>query len=100
MTASSWLLENTGNDKQLMGNISVDNLMMMGYLTGGWLIAKSALKANQLSSEDNKYGTDFLQAKVFTADFFADHYLPRVGQHAETILSGLRSTFSIDIDQL
>lgn len=100
MTASSWLLKNAGNDKQLMGNISVDNLMMMGYLTGGWLIAKSALKANQLSSEDNKYGTDFLQAKVFTADFFADHYLPRVGQHAETILSGLRSTFSIDIDQL
>jgi len=99
-TASQWLLENAASDKQLMGNVSVDNLMMMGYLTGGWLIAKSALLADQLSSEENNYGSPFLNAKVATADFFADHYLPRVGQHAETILSGLKSTFAIDIDQL
>jgi len=100
VSAGNYILENAGNDKQLMGNVSFDNLMMMGYLTGGWLLAQSALKADQLKSTDNDYGDAFLNAKVSTALFFADHYLPRVAQHASTIQSGLNYTFALDIEQL
>lgn len=98
--ASQWILANTATDKQLMGNVSFDNLMMMGYLTGGWLLAQSALKAVELQAEDNNYGDDFLNAKLGTALFYAQHYLPRISQHAETICSGLDQTFALDIEQL
>lgn len=98
--AGDWILDNAAQDKELMGNVSFDNLMMMGYLTGGWLLAKSAIQAEQLKQTDNAYGAPFLNAKISTAQFFADHYLPRVGQHSETILTGLRHTFALDIDLL
>ncbi|WP_415903924.1 acyl-CoA dehydrogenase [Neptuniibacter sp. QD48_55] len=99
-SAGQFILENAGSDKQLMGNISVDNLMMMGYLTGGWLLAQGAIKAEELKGADNDYGDDFLNAKVSTALFFADHYLPRVSQHAATLQTGLNHTFALDIEQL
>lgn len=98
--ATRWILDSAASDKQLMGNVSVDNLMMQGYLCGGWLLAKSALLAHQLNSSENDFGPAFLSAKISTAAFYADYYLPRVGGHAETLLSGLRHTFALDIDQL
>ncbi|MCP4595643.1 acyl-CoA dehydrogenase [Neptuniibacter sp.] len=98
--ASSWILENAASDKQLMGNVCFDNLMMMGYLTGGWLMAQSALRAAELVNQDNTYGESFLQGKIGTALFYSELYLPRITQHAETICNGLTSTFALDIEQL
>ena len=98
--ASSWILESAASDKQLMGNVCFDNLMMMGYLTGGWLMAQSALRAAELVDQDNTYGESFLQGKIGTALFYSEHYLPRITQHAETICNGLTSTFALDIEQL
>lgn len=98
--ASNFILENAAEDKLLMGAVSFDNLMMMGYLTGGWLLAISALKADQIKDEANDYGSAFLNAKIATAQFFADHYLPRVDQHSATIRTGMGKTFSIEIDHL
>lgn len=101
-----WLLAQSKADRQMAANVSVDYLMMMGYLCGGWLMAKSALRAvelsgqNNLNSEANTYSEDFLAAKQGTAHFYAEYYLPRVHQHADTVLSGLSSTFSVDTDQL
>lgn len=98
--AGKWILENAGQDKNILGNVSFDNLMMMGYLTGGWLLAKSALIANKLMGSDNRYGDDFLKAKVNTALFYADFYLPRINQHSATIMTGLNYTFSVAVEQL
>jgi alkylation response protein AidB-like acyl-CoA dehydrogenase len=101
-----WLLAQGKADRQMAANVSVDYLMMMGYLCGGWLMAKSALRAvelsgqNNLNNEANTYSEDFLTAKQGTAHFYAEYYLPRVYQHADTVLSGLSSTFSLDTDQL
>ncbi len=101
-----WLLAQGKADRQMAANVSVDYLMMMGYLCGGWLMAKSALHAvelsgqNNLNNEANTYSEDFLTAKQGTAHFYAEYYLPRVHQHADTVLSGLSSTFSLDTDQL
>ncbi|MCB5160736.1 acyl-CoA dehydrogenase [Marinomonas algarum] len=105
-TVKNWLLEQGKLDRQLTANVSVDYLMMMGYLCGGWLMAKSALCASKLHNQDEthdksvQYSDEFLIGKKGTAHFYAEYYLPRVYQHADTILSGLSSTFSLDIDQL
>ncbi|MDO6515325.1 MULTISPECIES: acyl-CoA dehydrogenase [unclassified Neptuniibacter] len=100
VSAGDWILENTADDPQTMGNVSFDNLMMMGYLTGGWLLARSALLANKLITQENPYGDPFLQGKIATASFYAEHYLPRVKQHADTVLTGLSNTFALDIEQM
>ena len=98
--AGNWILDNTAADPRLMGNVSFDNLMMMGYLVGGWLMARSALLASQQDSDNSAYSGAFLEGKIATANFYAEHYLPRVNQHADTVLTGLKSTFSLDIEQL
>jgi alkylation response protein AidB-like acyl-CoA dehydrogenase len=95
-----WLMIHAAADRQLAGSVSVDYLMMMGYLCGGWLMAKSAFSANKLLTQDNSYGDDFLQGKLGTAHFYSQYYLPRVHQHADTLLSGLSSTFSLSVEQL
>jgi alkylation response protein AidB-like acyl-CoA dehydrogenase len=98
--AGNWMLDNTAEDPRLMGNVSFDNLMMMGYLVGGWLMARSALLASLQDSDSSAYSSAFLEGKIATANFYAEHYLPRVNQHADTVLTGLKSTFSLDIEQL
>ncbi|TYL47459.1 acyl-CoA dehydrogenase [Marinomonas sp. IMCC 4694] len=105
-TVKNWLLDQGQSDRQMAAAVSVDYLMMMGYLCGGWLMAKSALRAAQLRThnaahnENTQYSNEFLTGKQGTAHFYAEYYLPRVHQHGDTILSGLSSTFSLDLDQL
>ncbi|MFW1676937.1 acyl-CoA dehydrogenase [Pontibacter sp. JAM-7] len=97
--AKAWVLSNAGN-RQQAGCVSYDFLMLMGYLCGGWLLARSALQAAALEATDNAYGDAFLQAKQSIALFYAQHYLPRVGQHAEILSSGLSATFALTVEQL
>ncbi|MEM5537254.1 acyl-CoA dehydrogenase [Neptuniibacter pectenicola] len=98
--AGEWILENSASTPHTLGNVSFDNLMMMGYLTGGWLLAQSALLASQLTTQDNPYGDAFLQGKIATACFYAEYFLPRVSQHADTVLTGLSSTFALTTEQM
>ncbi|GAB2196117.1 acyl-CoA dehydrogenase [Sessilibacter sp. MAH4] len=98
-TATRWILDNAETNKTLAASVSYDNLMLMGYLTGGWLMAKGAHQAQQLFDTDNEYGNDFLQAKISTAAFYCDYYLPRITQHVETIYSGLDTLFDLNPEQ-
>jgi len=93
------ILENAGADRQIMGAVAFDFLMLMGYLSGAWVMAKSAIAAKQLESEENPYGSPFLSAKVATARFYAEHYLPRVEQHAQTLMTGLDAAFVLSDEQ-
>lgn len=95
----AWILENAGADRQIMGAVAFDFLMLMGYLSGAWVMARSAAAAKRLESEDNSYGSPFLIAKVATARFYAEHYLPRVEQHAQTLMTGLDAAFVLTDEQ-
>ena len=56
------------------GAASVNYLMLLGYLCGGWLMGESALKArSRLASGGGDRA--FLEAKVVTAKFYFEHYL-------------------------
>jgi len=94
-----WILENAAANPQVMGAVAFDFLMLMGYLSGAWVMAKSAAAAKGLESEDNPYGAEFLGAKVATARFYAEHYLPRVEQHAQTLMTGLDAAFVLSDEQ-
>jgi len=96
--ATLWLLENAMQDKNAIGSASVNYMMLMGFLCGGWVMALSALKATQLLAEG---GSDkkFLEAKNVTAKFYFDHLLPRTGAYLAAIKAGSDSMMALGEDQ-
>ena len=45
--ARTWLLDNASDNRNIAGGASVNFMMLMGYVCGGWVMGKSALKAAQ-----------------------------------------------------
>jgi len=96
--ARSWLLEHAAKDRNVAGGASVNFMMLMGYLCGGWVLGQSALKAKQLLDAG---GGDvaFLETKQVTAQFYFDHLLPRTFSYLATVKSGSDSMMALDIEQ-
>lgn len=92
--ARQWLLDH-GDDPAAPGCVSVHYMMLMGYLCGGWMMARSALKARALL-EQQQGDADFLQAKLISARFYSEHLLPRVYSSLVTIKAGSESTMALD----
>ena len=65
---------------------SVPYLMLAGNLMAGWQLARALLVAEQrlAAGED----VDFMQAKITTARFYADHILSRVPGLRDSIVDG------------
>ena len=77
----------TSNDPRRPASNGVNYLMMLGTLTGGWMMARSAgIAADQLAHE----GADeiFLKSKLVTAETYMGHSLPQVFALVRTILNG------------
>lgn len=71
--ATSWLLRTYADNPPAVAAGAVHYLRLLGIVTGGWLLARGALAA-----DDNRgLGGDdaFLTAKIATARFFADQIL-------------------------
>jgi alkylation response protein AidB-like acyl-CoA dehydrogenase len=96
--ARQWLLDHAGEDRNVAGAASVNYLMLLGYVCGGWVMALSALKAQQLL--DSGAGDEhFLKAKLVTARFYCEHFLPRAGACLETMTAGPESMMALAEDQ-
>jgi hypothetical protein len=71
--------------------------MLAGYVSGGWQMARAALVASAAlaagSSDD-----DFYRGKITTAQFFAEHFLPRATAHLATIKAGADTVMALDVD--
>ena len=96
--ATTWLLENAMQDKNAIGSASVNYMMLMGFLCGGWVMANSAMKATQLLA-DGSSDKGFLEAKNITAQFYFDHLLPRIGAYLATITAGSDSIMAMPEEQ-
>jgi alkylation response protein AidB-like acyl-CoA dehydrogenase len=75
---------------------SVPYLMLAGKLVAGWQLARSLLVAEALLAQ----GVDaaFMQAKITTARFYADHVLVTAQSLRDSILEGADSVTSLAID--
>ena len=91
--ATEWLIEKGGasTDDGLAG--ATPYLRMFGTTVGGWLLAKSALQAKKQIDEGND--SEFLQAKIETATFFAEQLLPQVSGLLPAATSGAHSLYAI-----
>ena len=96
--ARQWLLDHAGQDRYVAGAVSVNLLMLLGFLCGGWVMGRSALKAQQ--SLDAGGGDDaFLQAKLVTTRFYCEHLLPRTGPCLAAVRAGSESMMALAEDQ-
>ena len=93
------ILQNGGGstDEGLAG--ATPYLRMFGTTVGGWLMAKSALAAQKLLS-DNSGKEDFCLAKIETAKFFGQQLLPQVTGLLSSATSGASSLFAISPETL
>ena len=75
---------------------SVPYLMLAGNLVAGWQLARSLLVAQ----EQLAAGTDtaFMQAKITTARFYADHLLVKASGLRDSIVAGSDATMAMALD--
>jgi len=97
-TARQWVLDRAREDRNVAGAASVNFLMLLGYVCGGWLMGQSALKASaRLASGGGD--ASFLNAKLVTARFYCEHLLPRAGACLAMIEAGPDSMMALAEDQ-
>jgi hypothetical protein len=96
--ARAWLLEHGAKDRSCAGAASVNFMMLFGYLCGGWIMGKSALKADELLQADGGDET-FLKTKQVTAQFYFDHLLPRTCSCLASVKAGSESMMALEVDQ-
>jgi 3-(methylthio)propanoyl-CoA dehydrogenase len=78
---------------------SVPYLMLAGNLMAGWQLARSLVVAEELLARDGG-GEDpqFLQAKIATARFYADHMLSKAPGMRDAILEGAESVTALPLE--
>jgi len=74
---------------------SVPYLMLCGTVLTGWQMARAALRAGEMLHAGAPDAA-FLQAKIGTARFHADHVLSRAGGLCTAIVSGAAGTLALE----
>ncbi|MBM3572554.1 MAG: acyl-CoA dehydrogenase, partial [Alphaproteobacteria bacterium] len=97
--ATAWLVETWARDVRLASAGAAPYLKLMGAVAGGWAMALAALAA---TSQLQRQGADsrFLQGKIATARFFAEHILAPAEALILPIMQGGASVLALAEDQL
>jgi len=93
-----WLLEHARDNRSVGGAAGVNLLMLLGYVSGGWVMGESALKAAALLAS-GAGDAHFLQAKLDTARFYCEHFLPRADACLAAVAAGPESIMALSADQ-
>ncbi|MBT4493887.1 MAG: acyl-CoA dehydrogenase [Gammaproteobacteria bacterium] len=83
--ASSYLVENAQSHQKFVGAVAYNFLMMMGYVAGGWYMAKSAEIAFANLDGDEKA---FYEKKLTSARFYFSQLLPRHRSYMDAVTGG------------
>ncbi|MEY4420360.1 MAG: hypothetical protein RLZZ498_956 [Pseudomonadota bacterium] len=75
---------------------SVPYLMLTGNLVAGWQMARALLVAEELLAKGED--TAFMQGKITTARFYADHILVKVPSLRDSIVDGADSVTELALD--
>jgi alkylation response protein AidB-like acyl-CoA dehydrogenase len=96
--AAQWLADNFANDQDTPGAVSVNFLMLMGTVAGGWQMARAAAAAAEelgAGAEDKS----FLSAKIITARFYAEQILPLAGAYRAGVEAGAETIMALSDEQ-
>ncbi len=91
--ATQWMLATIAQDASSVMVMSVNYLMLTGYVCGGWQMARAALVAQEklAAGED----PEFHEAKLITARFYAEQILPKATALMSAIKAGGKSTLAL-----
>ncbi|MDA8449411.1 acyl-CoA dehydrogenase [Acidovorax sp. NCPPB 3859] len=92
-----FIAANTKSDPNAAFAGSVPYLMLGGNLVAGWQLGRALLKAQSLLA-DGQGDAAFLQAKVATARFYAEHILVRTKAQRDAIVEGAASVTALAPD--
>ncbi len=87
---------NTRSRPNVVFSGSVPYLMLAGNLVAGWQLARSLLVAQQQLADGGD--TAFMQAKITTARFYADHLLTKAPGLRDSIIEGADSVTALALD--
>jgi hypothetical protein len=96
--AARWLATHAGDDPATPGAVSYHLLMLLGIVTGGWQLARAALVASRRLAEGAS-DAEFYRAKVLTARFYAEQFLPQVTGHLRAIEAGAATLSALPDEQ-
>ena len=95
-SATIWLAEGGGDDNAAG---ATPYLRMFGLTVGGWLLAKqAAAAAKRLAAGEGDPA--FLNAKIVTARFFAEQFLPQAAALLGPVTRGAETLFAIPEEAL
>ncbi|MDB5743091.1 MAG: acyl-CoA dehydrogenase domain protein [Polaromonas sp.] len=91
-----FVASNTKTDPNAVFAGSVPYLMLAGNVVAGWQLARSLLVAQAQLQEG--VDTTFMQAKIVTARFYADHLLNKAPGLRDSIVEGAGSVNALALD--
>jgi 3-(methylthio)propanoyl-CoA dehydrogenase len=98
--AGAWLAANHARHPAAPGAASYHMLMLLGTVTGGWQLARAALIARErLAAGASGPDRDFYRAKLLTARFYAEQFLPLATAHLRAVQAGPDTLLAITDDQ-
>lgn len=83
--AARFIIEQAQSHEKFVGAVAYNFLMMMGYVAGGWYMAKSALKAAAGQGGDDG---PFYEKKLVSARFYFSQLLPRYRAYMDAVTGG------------
>ena len=86
-TATEWLAGNVRSNLSGVLTAAVPYLHLAVTVTGGWMMAKSALAA-AAHLDKGEGDLPFYRAKITSARFYADQMLPQAAAYAEIAMAG------------
>ncbi len=85
--AADCILGSWQDDVHAMGAAAFNFMMQLGTVCGGWQMGQAALAATRRLAE-GEGNSQFLEAKLVTARFYAEHYLPRADAYRRAAMAG------------
>jgi hypothetical protein len=95
-TTVDFIAANTSTNPNAAFAGSVPYLMLAGNLMAGWQLARSLMVAEDLLAKGED--TAFLQAKITTARFYADHLLSKIPGLRDSIVEGADSVTAMALE--
>jgi acyl-CoA dehydrogenase len=95
--AVEWMVVTYGKDTRAAHAASVPYLKLWGLTTGGWQMARAALAAARHLADGRD--ADFYRAKIATARFYADYFLPQTVALKHAIVTAGESVLALTAEQ-
>jgi alkylation response protein AidB-like acyl-CoA dehydrogenase len=92
--ATRWIVQTLPADPRAAAAVSVPYLRLFGTALGGWMMARAALAAREKLGRPGA-DRDFLEAKLATARFYAEHELPQSAALAREVTLGADSVLAL-----